>query len=489
MTNFKEYANFDGLGLGDLVNRGEVSAEELLEAAIKQAQEVNPRLNAIIHRFDDRARRQIQEGLPEGPFKGVPFLLKDLLGLFAGEPITMGSRGIHFVPDYDTELVKRFKATGVNIFGKTNTPEFGLIITTEPKAHGPTHNPHKQGYSTGGSSGGSAAAVAAGIVPMASAGDGGGSIRLPSGWCGVFGLKPSRGRNPSGPDIGEEWEGAVAEHVITRSVRDSAAMLDLTAGAEAGAPYRVQSPKGLFLDAANTDPKPLRIAVSRKPLVDTTVDAQVLTALDKTVQQLEDLGHHVEEADPDISTDMLWRVFVTIVCSHVATLSRNIKTQFGAKAVHQFEAGTKQLAMVGRSFSAVDLVLAKQGWHQIQYTMGQFLTQYDVLLTPTTHTPAVKLGVLPPKPWEELIILAIHRLNIGKLLLHSGVLEIVSKPIMEKMAFMMMGNITGLPGMSVPLHKSSEGLPIGMQFTGRMCDEETLFSLAGQLERAQLFQM
>jgi len=196
---FKEYTQYDALGLAELVNSGQVSAKELLDAAVNQANKLNPKLNAIIHRFDERAYDAAQAGLPKGAFTGVPYLLKDLSFYFSDEPLTMGSRSVNIMTDYDSEIVKRMKASGVNTFGKTNTPEFGLIITTEPKAHGATHNPFKKGYSSGGSSGGSAAAVASGIVPMAGAGDGGGSIRFPAAWCGAFGLKPSRGRNPIGP--------------------------------------------------------------------------------------------------------------------------------------------------------------------------------------------------------------------------------------------------------------------------------------------------
>ncbi|CAA0080327.1 6-aminohexanoate-cyclic-dimer hydrolase [Zhongshania aliphaticivorans] len=480
---FKEYGQYDALGLASLVAAGEVTPEELLAAAITRANEVNPSLNAIIHRFEDRAFQQIKDGLPSGPFTGVPFVLKDLLAAFAGEPMTMGSRGMHVVPDYDSELVRRYKASGVNIFAKTNTPELGLIITTEPKARGATHNPHKSGYSTGGSSGGSAAAVSAGIVPMAHGGDGGGSIRFPASWCGVFGLKPSRGRNPLGPDQGEDWQGAVAEHVLTRTVRDSAAMLDCSSGHEVGAPYNIALPSGSFLSATERDPKPLRIALSRKPLVTTQLHPEVDAALVKTAQQLRDLGHEVVEIEPDINIERFWRDFFVVVCGEVAAMVAGYKQLYGSACVGQFEPATKNMAMIGRSLSAADFVTAQKGWHDIQLAMGRLLLDHDLMLCPTVPTPAVPHGQLPNSKIEELLMLASHRLNIGKLLLNSGLVEQMASPILEKMAFTMMGNITGLPGMSVPLHRSLDGLPIGMQFTGRMNDEETLFSLAAQLER------
>ncbi|PIE36933.1 MAG: amidase [Gammaproteobacteria bacterium] len=484
---FKEYTQYDGLGLAELIQSGKVSAAEVLEAAIARADALNPKLNAIIHRFDQRARTQLRD-LPSGAFHGVPFLLKDLQVAFAGERMSMGSRGIAIVPDYDSELVRRFKAAGLNTFGKTNTPEFGLTITTEPKAWGATHNPHRQGYSSGGSSGGSAAAVAAGIVPLAGGGDGGGSIRFPASWCGVFGLKPSRGRNPLGPDAGEGWEGAVADHVLTRSVRDSAAMLDATAGAEPGAPYRVEAPTGSFLAAAKREPKPLRIALSRRPLVaGTELNAEVLAALELTAKQLEGLGHQVEEADPSIERERFWRDFMVVVCGHIASLSDYYKQQLGHAAIAQFEPGTKNMAMLGRSLSAADFVNAKRGWHEVQLQMGEFLQRYDVMLCPTVHTPAVAHGTLGSGTATELLMRASAHINIGKSLFNFGLVEKLSQPILQKMAYTLLGNVSGLPCMSVPLHLSSSGLPIGLQFIGNMCDEATLFSLAGQLERNQGF--
>lgn len=480
---FKEYGQYDAMGLSMLVQAGELTSLELLEAAIARVNAVNPRLNAVIHRFDDRAFQHIKDGLADGPFTGVPFVLKDLLAAFAGEPLTMGSRGMTAVPNYDSELVRRYKASGVNIFAKTNTPEFGLIITTESKAHGVCHNPHKLGYSTGGSSGGSAAAVAAGIVPMAHGGDGGGSIRFPASWCGVFGLKPSRGRNPLGPDHGEDWQGAVAEHVLTRSVRDSAAMLDCSSGHEIGAPYNIALPGGSFLAATERDPKPLRIALSRKPLIDTFLHPDVEVALNKTAKQLQDLGHEVLEVEPDINISHFWRDFFVVVCAEVAAMVNNYRTLYGRASVDKFEPATKNMAMIGRSLSAADLVSAKKGWHDVQLAMGKLLERHDVMLCPTVPTPAVPHGQLPNSKIEDLLMLASHRFNIGKLLMRSGLVEQMASPVLEKMAFTIMGNITGLPCMSVPLHRSADGLPVGLQFTGRMNDEETLFSLAAQLER------
>lgn len=488
---FKEYVQYDGLGLSQLVRKGDVSPKELLDAAIAKANELNPHLNAIIHRFDERAYNNIQNNLPQGPFHGVPFLLKDLSAILAGEPMTMGSRGINWTPDYHSEHVQRILSTGMNVFGKTNTPEFGLTITTESKAHGAAHNPHKQGYSTGGSSGGSACAVAAGIVPMASAGDGGGSIRFPSAWCGVFGMKPSRGLVPQGPDVGEAWSGAVSDHVITRTVRDSAAMLDCTAGSEIGAPYKVDKNPNGYLISALKDTRPLRVALSKRPLIEgVALDSEVISALEKTAETLRSLGHDVEEVEPDIDLKRFWLDFFIVVCSHTAHRESQVKQQFGASAIAQFEPTTKNMAQLGRSWRADELLEALHGWHLAQSAMGKLLSDYDVMLCPTVPTPAVQHGILPASSKDELLMGlggAFSFLGSAKFSLKSGMVEQLVKPVLGKMAFTILGNVTGLPAMSVPLHKSSEGLPIGMQFYGRMCDETTLYGLAGQLEREGLF--
>lgn len=490
---FKEYPQYDAMGLAQLIRAGDISAKEALQAAIHQANKLNPKLNAIIHRFDERAFNAAQQGLPQGVFTGVPYLLKDLNYLFADEPIKMGSRSVHIVPKQDSELVRRMKATGVNTFGKTNTPEFGLIITTEPKSFGPTHNPFKKKYSSGGSSGGSAAAVSAGIVPMAGGGDGGGSIRFPSAWCGVFGLKPSRGRNPSGPIYAEGWEGAVADHVITRSVRDSAAMLDATAGCEVGSAFVTdRSSLGSFVKATKTPPKSLKIALMRDPLFPgAKVDEEVSSVLAKTATQLQDMGHKLDYDQPKIDIDRMWRDFFTVVCAHTAYFVEDLSLRYGPQQVANLEPQTRNMAMIGRSLSVIDLLKAKQGWHEVQYQTGLILEEYDMILCPTVPTAAVKHGVLPPSRIDELLLNATGLIdkgvNVGKWIYNSSLIERLSAPVLSKMAFTTLGNITGLPAMSVPLGMSNKGLPIGMQFIGRMNDEARLFALAAQFERAGLF--
>lgn len=482
---FKEYADYDGLGLAALMQKGEVSPAEVLEAALKRAEGLNPELNALVHTFSERARKMAAYPLGTGPFAGVPFLLKDLMDNFAGEPLRMGSRAVHLVPDAHSELVHRYLKTGLIPFGKTSTPEFGLTITTEPKAFGPVHNPWKKGHSSGGSSGGSAAAVAARIVPLASANDGGGSIRLPAASCGVFGFKPSRGLTPVGPEFGEPWEGAVTGHVITRSVRDSAAMLDAVSGPEVGAAYRVSRLENSCLRASMEDPQPLRIAFSSRPLVPAPVDAEALEGLEATVRLLQSLGHHVEEASPAIDRKTFWKDFLVVVCAHTAALCEKVRQKGGMAAVRRLEPATRNMATLGRSLSALDLVLAKEGWHRVQLEMGRFLEKWDVLLTPALIGPPAAHGVIPPSALEEKLLVAGSFLPGSRVLLKSGLARFFAAPTLNRMAFTICGNMTGLPGMSLPLHWTKEGLPLGMLFTGRMCEDATLFALAGQVERAR----
>jgi amidase len=316
MDGFREYDHYDGLGLAELVRRKEVSPAELVEEAIRRIETVNPQINAVIHPMYDLARQQVQQGLPEGPFRGVPFLLKDLLVYYAGVPTRSGSRFFRdFVPDHDSEIVRRYRQAGVVVLGKTNTPELGLVPYTEPVLFGPSRNPWDLSRTTGGSSGGSGAAVAARLVPVAHGNDGGGSIRIPASCCGVFGLKPTRGRTPMGPDIGEAWRGMAINHVLTLSVRDSAAMLDATAGPDVGAPYIIPPPERPFLEEVGRDPGRLRIAFTTRPLLPGTVHPDCVRGVEETARLCQDLGHIVEEAAPQIDGHAFARDFLTMVCA------------------------------------------------------------------------------------------------------------------------------------------------------------------------------
>lgn len=296
-----EFDSYDGLGLADLVRRGDVSAGELLDIAIARVEAGNPELNAVVSRLYDQARAAVAAGLPEGPFTGVPYLLKDLGAHFTGAVTTFGSALFKdFVADHDSEITVRLRRVGLVIFGKTNTPEMGLAASTEPRLFGPTRNPWSLDHSSGGSSGGSAAAVAAGMVPMAHATDGGGSIRIPASCCGLFGLKPTRARNPMGPDAGEGWGGASVGHAVTRTVRDSAALLDATSGPDIGDPYWAPPPARPFLQEVGRDPGRLRIAITTRPWNGQPVDPECVEAALAAGRLGERLGHQVEEATPEI---------------------------------------------------------------------------------------------------------------------------------------------------------------------------------------------
>jgi amidase len=435
MGDFKEYDQYDGLGLAELVKKKEVSPAEICEEAITRIERVNPALNAVITPMFDLARETVQNNLPDGPFAGVPFLLKDLLGDFAGVPQTMGSNTDH-------------------------TP--------------------------GGSSGGSAAAVASGMVPMASANDGAGSIRIPAACCGLFGLKVTRGRTPNGPLHGRTWQGAVVEHVISRSVRDSAAILDATQGSDIGAPYIIPPPRRLYSDEIQQSPGPLRIAFNTQSPINTAVHPECIQAVEHTVGLLEELGHEVEEAQPDVDGTALAKGLVTLYSGEVAAIMDDLVPLLGRKAKpSDVESITWTLGLLGRTFSAGHIVKAKREWERATRIMGRFHEAYDIFLTPTLAYPPVKIGELDPKPIELALLKIINALGLGRLLLATGVIDKLAVQNLSKTPFTPLANFTGQPAMSVPLYWSSDGLPCGVHFMGRYGDEATLLRLAAQLEKAQ----
>ena len=487
MENFKEYGQYDGLGLAELIKKGEVSQTEVCEAAINRIEAINPSVNAVIATMFDIARAQGRGALSDGAFAGVPFLLKDLLVSYAGVPFSSGCKALrNYIPDHDSELVIRFKKAGVNILGKTNTPEFGLVAYTEPELHGPTRNPWNLNHTPGGSSGGSAAAVAAGMVPLAGGGDGGGSIRIPASCCGLFGLKPSRGRTPTGPDHGQIWQGAAIEHVITRSVRDSAAMLDATCGPDIGAPYIIQRPERPYLEELQQPPERLRIAFTTRSPLNTPVHPEYVKATLKTALLLQKLGHDVEEAEPDIDGEELAASYMVLYFGEVATDIDELKTVLGRDAVQSdVETLTWTLGMLGRATSAFSFVKAMKAWGRAARIMGQFHQTYNLYLTPTLAAPPIHIGELKPKSTEKAALKVVNTLRLGRLLKRSGIIDKISIANLSKTPFTQLANLTGQPAMSVPLHWTSEGLPCGMQFMAKTGDEATLFRLAGQLEEAQ----
>ena len=487
MGGFKEYEQYDGLGLAELVKKKEVSAAEICEEAITRIERVNPALNAVITPMYDLARQAVQATLPDGPFNGVPFLLKDLLGDFAGVPQTMGSRACkNYVPARDSELVKRYKKAGLVILGKTNTPEFGLVGYTEPEFHGPTRNPWNTDHTPGGSSGGSAAAVASGMVPLASANDGGGSIRIPASCCGLFGLKVTRGRTPNGPNPGKTWQGAIAEHVISRSVRDSAAVLDATQGTDVGAPFIIPPPAVPYLNEIEQDPGRLRIAYSTQSFIDTKVHTECIQAVEHTLRLLESLGHNIEEAKPDVDGQALAKSFLTMYFGEMAALIDDLESILGRKAKQSdVEPLSWTLGLMGRTYSAGHFVKAMREWELAARIMGRFHETYDIYLTPTLAYPPVKIGELKPKPIELILLKVINTLGLGGLLKASGITDKLAVENISKMPFTELANFTGQPAMSVPLYRTADQLPCGVHFMGRYGDEATLLRLAAQLEEAQ----
>ena len=464
MEPFPEYENYDALGLAELVRNGEVTAAELLDAAIARAEMRNPTVNAIVDKLYDHGRDTIAAGLPDGPFTGVPYLLKDIGGVLGGYVQTRGSRFFDdLVPPEDSVIVKRGKRAGLVIFGKTNTPELGLSLTCEPQLFGPSRNPWDLERTPGGSSGGSSAAVAAYIVPMASGGDGFGSIRAPASCCGLVGLKPTRARNTQDPYSGEGNAGQTTEHALTRSVRDSAALLDATAGPGSGDPYVAPPPARPFLDEVGADPGRLRIAMTSRAPNGAPVESEVLDVFESAAKLLRDLGHDVEEADPDIDRESVIPTFRTISAANVAATLRSHPA--GKKAgPSNVERVTAAAAKLGEEMSGADYVQATQAAHRLGRRMAAFHQSYDVLLTPA-------LGTLPPRlGWIDMML--------------EDADEYWNR-VFSFSPFTVWFNITGQPGVTLPMGVSETGLPISVQLVAPYGDEATLIRLAAQLETAR----
>jgi amidase len=487
MSGFPEFRDYDALGLAGLVRDGQVTAAELVEEAVARIKERNPAVNAVVRPLYTDARAAAAAPLPGGPFAGVPFLLKDLLCTVEGVPTSCGSRLLRDVPQTrDSEMVLRYRAAGLIFLGKTNTPEFGLLPYTEPDAFGPTNNPWDLSRTAGGSSGGSAAAVAAGMVPLASGGDGGGSIRIPASCCGLFGLKPTRGRTPTGPDVGELWRGFVQEHVLTRSVRDSAAMLDAVAGPDVGAPYWAPPSARPFLDEVPAEPGRLRVAFTSQALMGHDVHADCRRGLEETARLLEELGHEVVEAAPPVDRQAFALSFIMVLAGETRDAVASAARAAGRTLSYaDFETGTSAMALLGQAYSAGDFAGALNYLHSASRRIARFFEGYDVLLTPTLARPPVPTGSLQPSALERREIALVGRLRAAWLLKLLRVVRPLADRTFDFMPYTAVFNVTGQPAMSVPLCWNEGGLPIGMQFVARFGDEATLFRLAGQLERAR----
>ncbi len=485
---FKEYTHYDGIGLAELIEKGEVSPVEVLEETITRTERINPKINAVITEMYDEAKRNIESGLGEGPFKGVPIMLKDILQLYKGARYTMGSKLFKdYVPDIDSEYVKRLKKAGFVIMGKTNVPEFGLMGVTEPEYFGPTRNPWNLEHTPGGSSGGSAAAVAAGLVPIATGNDGGGSIRIPASCCGLFGLKPSRGRTPNGPIEGEVWMGLVVQHVITRTVRDSALVLDITHGADLGSPYEIKEPNYSYYEKINESPGRLKIAFSTDMPLGGDIHPACKNAVLETAKLLEDLGHSVEEAKPDLNFEELAQTYIVGMFGEVAFFIRRAEQLIGRKVKRgDVEDTTWLIARIGEAVPIWKSSWAKFVWDSAARIMGKFHEKFDLYMTPTMSYPPAKIGELTPSDLEKRLVNIIESLKIEGLPFVIKNFEKIAYRQLKRMPFTQLANQTGQPAMSVPLFMTKEGrLPIGVQFIARFGDELTLLRLAAQLEQAK----
>ncbi|WP_406238835.1 amidase [Nocardia sp. NBC_01009] len=480
--NYTEYRSFDATGLAELVARREVSPTELLDVAIERAEQVNGRINAIVRPMYDIARTR-SRGELSGPLAGVPFLIKDLMQDYAGLPTGGGSRALRnqVAPDHSA-VVERWLDAGLVIFGKTNTPEFGAKGITKPEVHGPTRNPWHLDHTPGGSSGGSAAAVAAGIVPVAGANDGGGSIRIPAACCGLFGLKPGRGLVPCGPRHAEYLHGAATDGVVSRTVRDTALMLDiLTTRPDPGGPYLSARPNESYRELARRTPTRLRVGYPTRSPIDTPVHAESVAAVDHTVALLTRLGHDVEPVEFELDGQRMAADFLTMWYTEIASTTAEAEHITGAHAT-EFELDTRLLAAAGRALKAPDYAAAHHRWNDYTRTLAAFHENYDLLLTPTLGHPPIRIGQLETPALLRFLGTTLLRLGLAGPLTKSTPWKQTVLANLASVPFTQLANITGRPAMSVPLYRLPHGLPLGVQFIGGLGSEPTLLALATQLE-------
>ncbi len=475
-----EYRSYDAMGLAELIATGQVPPQEVMEAAIGQMELLNPALNAVVHTTYDRAAQMVEAGLPDSPLAGVPFLLKDLGQFWEGVPTSSGSRALlGFTPSFTTTLTSRYLAGGLVILGKTSTPEFGMASVTEPAVHGVTNNPWDPQITAGGSSGGSASAVAAGMAPAAHASDGGGSIRIPSSACGLVGLKPTRGRNPVGPIVGEGWYGLAASHVVTRTVRDSAALLDLSHGPEPGDPYAATPPGDAFLEAVRAAPRRLRIGVVEGAVTgDVTLAPDCMEAVRQTASLLEELGHEVEPVSTGIGPGPGRRAMLVLSSVDTAWL---VETFHIDQTL--LEPANQVVVRAGREISATEFAANLFLVRSYGRLIGQIMERHDVLVTSTLGTPPWPHGILQPDAEQkERIRAVLEGRNRGSAF---ELVEDLAVRNMDRIPNTWLFNMTGQPAMSLPLHRTEAGHPVGVQLVGRLGREEDLFNLAGQLEQAR----
>lgn len=487
MVSPTDYESHDAVGLAELVAEGETTSAELVEMAIERVEALNPSLNAVVVKRYEQARRRAAAGGHSGPFRGVPFLTKDLASV-AGEVVSFGSVFFrNFRSPVTDEYQLRLERAGLISIGRTNSPEFGLLPTTESVMHGSAHNPWDLRYSTGGSSGGAAAATAAGMVPMAHASDGGGSIRIPASACGVFGMKPTRGRIPRYPESPADY--LSVELGVSRSVRDLAALLDATHGAVSGAAYHVSPPELSFASAVAEEPLPMRIAVTTDDFRGKRAAAECRDAVGAAGSVLTDLGHKVEDAKPEIDGQSMAEAFLVVWESLAESVFATILAEVGKRRTgaalervlgdwrtmkllawvdkrksgrEAFESFTWGLAKRSRRRTPAGLEAAKLELQRVSHQLGEFFESYDSLLSPVLGAAPMALGELDQDAeWDDLV-----------------------EQLFEYVAYTPIANFSGVPAMSVPTHWAPSGLPIGTHFMGPYGDERRMFALAGQLERA-----
>lgn len=472
MGSFADYEQYDALGLAELVRRNEVSPSELLDAAIDRVEARNGAVNAVVRPLYDYGRKAIQDGLPDGPFRGVPYLLKDLGGWLAGEKVTRGSRFFTDAPavEFDSEHVRRLKRAGLVIFGRTNSCELGLSLTCEPVLYGATKSPWDTTRISGGSSGGAAAAVGSRMLPMAHASDGFGSIRAPAACCGIVGLKPTRSRNTMAPYAGEGLGGIATEHAVTLSVRDSAALLDATCGPGPGDPYVAPKPEQGFLDEVIAAPGKLRIAFTSVTPNGAPVDAHCLRALGDAARLCADLGHDVEEINPKFDGADVVPTFLTLASANTVVNLSSHPTKGRSPRPGEVETVTYATGQLGEKVTAADYVRATQTAHRLGRQMAAFHETYDVLLTPALATLPPKLG------WIDMMMEDVHE---------------YWRRVFHFSPFTVWFNLTGQPAIVLPLGQcspepgNSATFPVSVQLVARYGGEATLFRLAGQLEKAR----
>lgn len=480
-----EYMSLDATALAELVERKQVTAAELLALARQRADAVNPRLNAIVSRLDDVADRQAADPNLNGPFAGVPFLLKDLAQEYRGFATSCGSRSLaRDVADRHALVTQRFLDAGLVIFGKTNTPEFGAKGVTEPDYWGPARNPWNTGHTPGGSSGGSGAAVAAGIVPAAGANDGGGSIRIPAACNGLVGLKPSRGLAPYGPQTGELMLGMATQGVVSRTVRDSAALLDAIVGPDPAAAYRIALPDKPFGEQIKHRPGSLKIGYSARSAINARPDREAVAAVEKAAALLRELGHQVDEVAPPYDDAALGRDFLTIWFAQLHQQVADIKQRTGARD-NDFEADTLAISELGRSGGVQPVMAALEHRNDYIQSLAAFHESHDFFLTPTLATPPLAVGATTTSPVLQRVARLVSRVRAGKLMGLSGILDDLIQESLGWVPYTQLANLTGRPAISVPLHWTDAGLPLGVQFVGRLGADGDLLQLAAQLEEAR----